>query len=68
MERRIVDARLEPLAADDLLAVVDGSAARGPLWTHQSADLNVNPVALPRARAEKRQRGRRWLQGQNGHG
>ena len=34
------------MAAVDLLALVQTSAERGPLWTHQSADLNVNLVAL----------------------
>jgi quercetin dioxygenase-like cupin family protein len=30
----------------DLLALVGASAERGPLWTQQSDDLNVNLVAL----------------------
>jgi mannose-6-phosphate isomerase-like protein (cupin superfamily) len=37
---------VETVAAVDLLALVVGSAERGPLWTHQSGDLNVNLVAL----------------------
>ena len=36
----------ERVAAVDLLALVQASGERGPLWTHQSADLNVNLVAL----------------------
>ena len=36
----------ERVVGVDLLALVQGSAERGPLWTHQSADLNVNLVAL----------------------
>ncbi len=41
-----MDAGAEPVAIVDLLALVRGSAERGPLWTRQTADLNVNLVAL----------------------
>jgi quercetin dioxygenase-like cupin family protein len=41
-----VSDQAERVAAVDLLAVARGSGERGPLWTHQSADLNVNLVAL----------------------
>ena len=40
-----MEAPAEPVVVD-LLALVRGSAERGPLWTQQSADLNVNLVAL----------------------
>jgi mannose-6-phosphate isomerase-like protein (cupin superfamily) len=47
----MVDARAEPGAVVDLLALVGESAERGPLWTRQSADLNVNLVALDAGQA-----------------
>ncbi len=38
----------------DLLAIVRSTTARGPLWTRQTADLNVNLIVLdaPRGIAE----------------
>jgi len=41
-----VDERVELVAVVDLLALAQGSEERGPLWTRQSADLNVNLMAL----------------------
>jgi quercetin dioxygenase-like cupin family protein len=41
-----VSGQEESVAAADLVALVRGSTERGLLWTHQSADLNVNLVAL----------------------
>ncbi|HEY7063011.1 MAG TPA: cupin domain-containing protein [Chloroflexota bacterium] len=41
-----MEQRRAPVAVVDLLALVGRSDERGPLWTHQSADLNVNLMAL----------------------
>jgi mannose-6-phosphate isomerase-like protein (cupin superfamily) len=49
--RGTLEAGVEPVAPVDLLAILRASAARGPLWTRQSADLNVNLVALDAGQA-----------------
>lgn len=41
-----MEAGTEPVAAVDLAALARERTERGPLWTHASADLNVNLVAL----------------------
>jgi quercetin dioxygenase-like cupin family protein len=38
------DEAIQPTVVD--LAALAAAGGRGPLWTHQSADLNVNLIAL----------------------